>query len=148
MLPRLEPRREIARGLIWVTPVIAVALTVATGFVLFTLMGHDPFAALYHFFVSPVLSTYGVAELAVKATPLVLIGIGLAIGFRAERVEHRRRGPAHHRRHRRRWPRTLGMAAGGRLGAAGNVLGRRFWAAWRMPRSRHSSRPASRSTRS
>ena len=83
MLPRLEPRRESARGLIWVTPVIAVALTVATGFVLFTLMGHDPFAALYHFFVSPVLSTYGLAELAIKATPLVLIGVGLAIGFRA-----------------------------------------------------------------
>jgi simple sugar transport system permease protein len=83
MWPRLEPRPEPARGLVWITPVIAVALTVATGFVLFTLMGYDPFAALYHFFVSPVLSTYGLAELAVKATPLVLIGIGLAVGFRA-----------------------------------------------------------------
>jgi general nucleoside transport system permease protein len=83
MWPRLEPRREPARGVIWLTPVIAVALTVATGFVLFTLLGYDPFAALYHFFVSPVLSTYGLAELAVKATPLVLIGIGLAVGFRA-----------------------------------------------------------------
>jgi len=80
MLPRLEPRRELARGVIWLTPVIAVALTVATGFVLFTLMGYDPFASLYHFFVSPMLSTYGLAELAIKATPLVLIGIGLAIG--------------------------------------------------------------------
>ena len=69
MLPRLEPRREPARGLVWLTPLIAVALTVATGFVLFTLMGYDPFAALYHFFVSPVLSTYGLAELAIKATP-------------------------------------------------------------------------------
>ncbi|HEX2479980.1 MAG TPA: ABC transporter permease, partial [Geminicoccaceae bacterium] len=83
MWPRLEPRPKPARGLVWITPVIAVALTVATGFVLFTLMGYDPFAALYHFFVSPVLSTYGLAELAVKATPLVLIGIGLAVGFRA-----------------------------------------------------------------
>jgi general nucleoside transport system permease protein len=83
MLPRLEPRREPVRGIVWVTPVIAVALTVATGFVLFALMGHDPLAALFHFFVSPVLSTYGLAELAIKATPLVLIGIGLAIGFRA-----------------------------------------------------------------
>src|SRR5690606_36009223 len=83
MLPMLEPRREIARGVVWITPVIAIALTVATGFVLFTLMGHDPVAALYHFFVSPVLSPYGLAELAVKATPLVLIGVGLAIGFRA-----------------------------------------------------------------
>ena len=83
MLPRLEPRGEPARGVVWLTPVIAVALTVATGFVLFTAMGYDPFAALYHFFVSPVLSPYGLAELAVKATPLVLIGVGLAIGFRA-----------------------------------------------------------------
>ena len=83
MLPRLEARGEPARGVVWLTPVIAVALTVATGFVLFTALGYDPFAALYHFFVSPVLSTYGLAELAVKATPLVLIGIGLAIGFRA-----------------------------------------------------------------
>ena len=83
MWPRLEPRREPARGVNWLTPVLAVALTVATGFVMFTLMGHDPFAALYHFFVAPVLSTYGLAELAIKATPLVLIGVGLAIGFRA-----------------------------------------------------------------
>ena len=83
MLPRLEPRREVARGVVWVTPLIALALTVISGFVLFAAMGHDPLAALYHFFVSPVLSLYGLAELAVKATPLVLIGIGLAIGFRA-----------------------------------------------------------------
>ncbi|HZA65573.1 MAG TPA: ABC transporter permease [Geminicoccaceae bacterium] len=83
MLPRLEPRREIARSAVWVTPILALALTVVAGFVLFALMGHDPFAALYHFFVSPVLSTYGLAELAIKATPLVLIGVGLAIGFRA-----------------------------------------------------------------
>jgi general nucleoside transport system permease protein len=83
MWPRLEPRREPARGVIWLTPVLAVALTVATGFVLFTLMGYDPFAALYHFFVAPVLSLYGLAELAIKATPLILIGVGLAIGFRA-----------------------------------------------------------------
>jgi simple sugar transport system permease protein len=83
MLPRLEPRREIARSVVWVTPILALALTVVAGFVLFALMGHDPFAALYHFFISPVLSTYGLAELAIKATPLVLIGVGLAIGFRA-----------------------------------------------------------------
>src|SRR5690606_41936111 len=83
MLPRLEPRREIARGVVWITPVIAIALTVATGFVLFTLVGHDPVAALYHFFVSPVLSPYGLAELAVKGKPRGLIGGGLAIGYRA-----------------------------------------------------------------
>ena len=34
-------------------------------------------------FVAPVSSLYGVAELGVKATPLILIAIGLSLGFRA-----------------------------------------------------------------
>src|SRR3712207_6198690 len=83
MWPRLERRPEPSRGMMLATPVIAVALTVLAGFVLFALMGYDPIASLYHFFVSPVLSLYGLAELGVKATPLVLIAVGLAIGFRA-----------------------------------------------------------------
>jgi ABC-type uncharacterized transport system permease subunit len=82
-MPRLEARREISRTMTLVTPLIAVLLTVLAGFVLFTLMGYDPFAALYHFFVSPILSLYGLSELLVKATPLILIAVGLAIGFRA-----------------------------------------------------------------
>ena len=51
MLPRLEPRREPARGVIWLTPVLAVALTVATRVVLFTLMGYDPLAALFNILI-------------------------------------------------------------------------------------------------
>ena len=35
------------------------------------------------FFVAPVTSVYGLTELAVKATPLALIAVGLAVGFRA-----------------------------------------------------------------
>ena len=147
MLPRLEPRREPARGIIWLTPLIAVALTVATGFVLFTAMGYDPFAALYHFFVSPVLSIYGLAELAIKATPLVLIAVGLAIGFRAGVWNIGAEGQL-----------TLGAIAGGGLalwaweqeaaGCCRQCVSPASWAGWRMPRSRRSSRPASRSTRS
>jgi simple sugar transport system permease protein len=80
---RLEPRREVSRGLLLATPPLAVALTVAAGFVLFALMGYDPLASLYHFFIAPMTTLYGLAELALKATPLVLCGVGLAIGFRA-----------------------------------------------------------------
>ncbi|MFO1038389.1 MAG: ABC transporter permease [Geminicoccaceae bacterium] len=80
---RLEPRKEPSTTLLWTTPIIAVALTVVAGFVLFTILGHDPVASLLAFFVSPVSTLYGLAELGVKATPLVLIGLGLAIGFRA-----------------------------------------------------------------
>ena len=80
---RIEPRAEPSRAMTLVTPVIAVALTVLVGFVLFALMGYDPLAALFHFFVSPLLTLYGLGELGVKATPLVLCAVGLAIGFRA-----------------------------------------------------------------
>jgi general nucleoside transport system permease protein len=83
MWPRIEARPEPSQRMLLITPLLAVALTLAAGFVLFGLMGHDPFEALYHFFVSPLLTPYGLGELAVKATPLVLIAVGLAIGFRA-----------------------------------------------------------------
>lgn len=80
---RLIPRDEPARHWAYVTPLMAVALTVLAGFVLFFLMGYDPFETLYHFFIAPISTRYGLAELMVKATPLVLIGVGLSIGFRA-----------------------------------------------------------------
>ena len=67
----------------YLAPVLAVALTVLAGAILFALMGYDPIETLYHFFISPLSTRYGLAELLVKATPLVLIGIGLSIGFRA-----------------------------------------------------------------
>jgi simple sugar transport system permease protein len=69
--------------MVWLTPVIAILATVASGVILFALLGFDPLAALHAFFVQPVSTQYGLAELAVKATPLILCAVGLAIGFRA-----------------------------------------------------------------
>lgn len=80
---RIEPRREISTAMVWLTPPLAVALTLLCGFVLFVLMGYDPIRALTSFFVSPLTTTYGLAELGVKAAPLIIIATGLAIGFRA-----------------------------------------------------------------
>jgi ABC-type uncharacterized transport system permease subunit len=82
-LLKIEPRREIPRALQWTTPLLAVALTVVTGFFLFLALGVDPFLALYAMFVSPLRDLYGISELCLKATPLILIATGLAIGFRA-----------------------------------------------------------------
>jgi simple sugar transport system permease protein len=65
------------------SPVIAAALTLAAGFLLFLVLGQRPAAALHTFFVAPVSSRNGVAELLLKAAPLILIAQGLAIGFRA-----------------------------------------------------------------
>src|SRR3546814_4678151 len=63
-----------------------VALTVLAGFLLFLAMGYDPGRALYHFFIAPLTSLYGWSELMVKGAPLILIGVGLAIGFRANAI--------------------------------------------------------------
>ncbi len=80
---RLVPRKQPAKHLAYLTPVIAVLLTILAGGLLFALMGYDPIETLYQFFIAPVSTRYGLAELMVKATPLVLIGVGLSIGFRA-----------------------------------------------------------------
>jgi simple sugar transport system permease protein len=79
----LEARTAPSRAMAYASPLIAAVLTLATGFILFPLLGKDPVEAFYLFFIAPVNSVNGVAELLLKATPLVLIAIGLAIGFRA-----------------------------------------------------------------
>ena len=79
----LVPRRQHSTAMIWGAPLIAVALTLITGGLTFAIMGKPMGEALYTFFVFPVTTFDGVTELVVKATPLVLIGIGLSLGFRA-----------------------------------------------------------------
>ncbi len=80
---RLEARGEMSRRMVYLTPLLAVALTLLTGSVLFELLGFDAGRALYTYFIQPVSTTYGLAELAIKATPLAIIATGLALGFRA-----------------------------------------------------------------
>ena len=79
----LEPRREPSRAMLWLSPLLALALTILAGFILFWLIGKPPLRAMSLIFVEPLTTKRGIAELLVKSTPLVLIAIGLAIGFRA-----------------------------------------------------------------
>ena len=65
------------------SPVAALAITVVVGGLLFALLGKSPGQALALFFVEPVSSARGWSEIAVKATPLLLIALGLAVSFRA-----------------------------------------------------------------
>ena len=83
MLPRLEARGAVSASMIWLTPLLAVALTLLAGVALFAVLGIDPGRALYVYFVQPVSSLYGLSELALKATPLAMIAVGLSLGFRA-----------------------------------------------------------------
>ena len=80
---RLEPRALPSAAWTWAAPFLALAITVLLGVMLFTAMGKDPVAALRVFFWDPIKSPYALGELTVKATPLLLIALGLAVCFRS-----------------------------------------------------------------
>ena len=80
---RLVPRLHPSRAALYGAPVIALIFTLAFGYVLFASIGRDPVAALHAYFVAPVNSRFGLSELLLTALPLALIGLGLAVGFRA-----------------------------------------------------------------
>jgi simple sugar transport system permease protein len=83
MFVSLEPRPKASRAMVYQSPLIAVFLTLITSMVMFWLMDTDPFLAVNAYFIEPVSTIDGVAELLVKATPLILIALGLSIGFQA-----------------------------------------------------------------
>ncbi|WP_339631644.1 ABC transporter permease [uncultured Sneathiella sp.] len=83
MLLKIEKRSEYSKAMVYLTPLIALALTVLTSILLFELLGVNPIEALYQFFVAPLDTEYEFSELFVKATPLMLCAIGLSVGFRA-----------------------------------------------------------------
>jgi general nucleoside transport system permease protein len=80
---RLEARSAPSRAAAWLSPFVAALATLVVGFVLFSALGKDPRAAFHAFFVKPLDSLYGLSELLLKASPLMLIATGLAAGYRA-----------------------------------------------------------------
>jgi simple sugar transport system permease protein len=80
---RLERRPEASRTMSYASPLIAVVLMLIGGLLLFAMLGKNPLEGFRVFFVNPVSDLYGVSELLLKATPLMLCAIGLAVGFRA-----------------------------------------------------------------
>ncbi len=82
MWPRIEPRPEPSRTMRLLSPLLAVALMVVCGLVLFKVLGKDPLQGFKVFFLQPMADRYGIAELFLKATPLMLCAVGLSVGFR------------------------------------------------------------------
>lgn len=80
---KLELRPQPSKAMSLLSPLIALVLTVLIGIVLFSALGKDPVQALQVFFVEPVKNGYALSELTVKAVPLVLIALGLALCFRS-----------------------------------------------------------------
>ena len=80
---RLEPRAQPSQLWRYASPLLALAITVVLGVILFVALGKDPVRGLQVFFWEPIKSVYALSELMVKATPLLLIALGLAVCFRS-----------------------------------------------------------------
>ena len=79
LVPRLQPSRPMT----WLSPLLAIMLTLAAGALLFASMGQDPLQGLRVFLWDPLSTRRGWSELGLKATPLILCAVGLAVCFRA-----------------------------------------------------------------
>ena len=87
---RLEKRRTISKFWTTITPVVAVFLTMLFGGLMFGLLLGDlssAFGAIKLIFWDPIFdenfASYARPQLLVKAGPIILIAIGLSIGFKA-----------------------------------------------------------------
>lgn len=80
---KLEQRPQYSKVWTYAAPMLALLITVLVGVGLFIMLGKDPVRGLQVFFWEPIKSTYALSELAMKATPLLLIALGLAVCFRS-----------------------------------------------------------------
>lgn len=76
-------RREPSTLMLVASPWIAIGLTMLIGMIVFTAIGYDGFHAVESIFLTPFLEPQRWGDIGVKGAPLVMIALGLAIGFRA-----------------------------------------------------------------
>src|SRR6201992_1387086 len=79
----LEKRTERSNAIALISPLIAIGLTIVTMSILFVILGKNPAIALRVYFIDPLVDSYSLQEIAVKATPLVMIAIGLSLCYLA-----------------------------------------------------------------
>ena len=83
---RLEKRRQPSKAFAYATPVMAVLATMFFGGLVFMALGKDPVVAIKTIFYDPLFGQHAFyyrPQLLVKGGPLILIAIGLSLGFRA-----------------------------------------------------------------
>jgi len=80
---KLEARPQPSSAWSYGSPLLALGITVIIGIIMFLALGKDPVRGLEMFFWQPIRNGYAVGELLVKATPLLIIALGLAVCFRS-----------------------------------------------------------------
>ncbi len=79
----IVPRGYESRFWRYGSPVLAVALTGLAAGLIFWAMGRPPGLTVYTLLVAPLVQQDGLAALAVKAAPLIMMGAGLSLAYRA-----------------------------------------------------------------
>jgi len=79
----LHRRANPSKLMGYLAPLIALVFTLLAGFVLFAAVGVPIGDAFHAYFIDPISDRYGLAELGVKAAPLIMIAAALSLGFRA-----------------------------------------------------------------
>ncbi|KZY30863.1 sugar ABC transporter permease [Roseovarius sp. HI0049] len=83
---KLEKRPQPSKLWTYLTPILAVVITMIAGGALFALLGKNPVEAIGTIFWEPLFGEFAFyyrPQLLVKGAPLILIAIGLSLGFRA-----------------------------------------------------------------
>lgn len=80
---KLVPRTTPSNRWVLLSPLTAMTLTIAIGSAMLAALDQPVLASLYALFIAPVSDSYGLSELALKSTPLLLCAIGLSVCYRA-----------------------------------------------------------------
>ncbi|MGO9741414.1 MAG: ABC transporter permease [Roseiarcus sp.] len=81
---RFEKRPDLSRTMLALSPIGAVAMTMLVGAIIFWAIGYDGPRAVEEIFFTPVWQSYKWPDVAARAAPLILIGLGLTLGNRAK----------------------------------------------------------------
>ncbi|HEY1931060.1 MAG TPA: ABC transporter permease, partial [Acetobacteraceae bacterium] len=80
---KIEPRGHESQFWGYASPILALLLTGATSGLIFLIMGKPPGRTVYTFLITPLLQQGGIEALLVKAAPLIMMGVGLSLAYRA-----------------------------------------------------------------
>ncbi|HEV8352902.1 MAG TPA: ABC transporter permease [bacterium] len=79
---RLELRTRPSRMLLYVVPLLSIALALLVGGAVIAAAGANPLRAYSQMILGALGSLHSVAEVLVKSTPLMLAGLGVMLAFR------------------------------------------------------------------
>ena len=79
---RLEPRLEVPRWLPYAVPILSLGIALVLGMVPMLMQGINPLAGYRDMVMLAFGSAYAISETIMKAIPLMLAGLGVAVAFR------------------------------------------------------------------